>query len=150
MKGKFTTWMYNSRQQYEDGRPPTCITIDYNQFTNAGMEWMWMKMVGLVPDDLSQAQIVIGDSGATFTGGEEALVGTNQSARPLMEGYPQINGARILLRAEFGERDGIHEWAERGVIVPSGVLIDRSVADQGRKVLGAVWIVEAELELAGS
>lgn len=149
MRGQFTTWMYHCRADVERARP-YCITIHHNDFTNVGMEWMWRKMVGLMPDDLSQAHIVIGDSGAVFTGGEEKLVGTNQSARPLMEGYPQINGARIMLRAEFGERDGIHEWAERGVVVPSGVLIDRSVADQGRKVLGAVWIVEAELELATS
>lgn len=149
MIGTFTTWMYDSRQDQILERP-SGVHIAHNDFTNAGMNWMWSKMVGLMPDDLSQAQIVIGDSGATFTGGEEKLVGTNQSARPLMQGYPQVVGTRILLRAEFGERDGIHEWAERGVVVPSGVLIDRAVADQGRKVLGAVWVVEAELELVGS
>jgi len=147
--GTFTTRMYDSRED-QILELPSGVHVVRNAFTNVGMNWMWMKMVGLMPDDLSQAHIVVGDSGATFTGGEERLVGTTISSAPMMEGFPQVTGTKILLRAEFGERDGIHEWAERGVIVPSGVLIDRAVADQGRKVLGAVWVVEAELELAGS
>ena len=146
MKGTFITWMYDSRADWIAQRPSGVHVIS-NRYTNVGLEWMWRRMAGMVPDDLSQAQIVVGDGRTESTGGEEALVGENQSRAPLDEGFPEVIGSRIRFRATFGEREGIHEWHERGIVVPSGILVDRAVGDEGRKVFGSVWDVEAELEL---
>jgi hypothetical protein len=73
----------------------------------------------------------------------------------LDEGFPLIQpyddgervGVQLLLRATFGEQDAAFDWQERGVVSAQGVLIDRTVADQGRKVLGAIWQLEAALIL---
>ena len=146
MKGTFRTTMYDSREDFILQRP-SGVHVVYNSFTNIGIEWMWMRMAGLVPDDLSQAQIVVGDGRAGVLATDDKLYGENQSSTGLNDGFPLVVGVRIQFRATFGEREAIHEWHERGIVVPSGILVDRAVGDQGRKVLGAVWDVEAELEL---
>lgn len=146
MKGTFTTFVYPSRADYEAGRLWRRWTHT-NDFTNIGYEWMWRRMAGLESDDLSRATIVVGNGGGLFTGGEVQLQGEQQAARSLDEGFPVIAGARITFQATFGERDGAFDWLERGIMTPGGVLLDRAVADSGRKVFGAVWVLQAELEL---
>jgi hypothetical protein len=53
----------------------------------------------------------------------------------------------ISLLATFGEQEAAFDWQERGVVTAQGVLLDRAVRDQGRKVLGAVWQLQADLIL---
>lgn len=149
MKGSFTTLKYRSRRDFNDGRF-YCASYSHNDFTNVGYEWMWRRMVGEVEDSLAGAFIVVGDGGGLFTGGDVQLQGQQQASRPLDAGFPMVEGAKITFQATFGERDGAFDWMERGISTPGGVLLDRAVADQGRKVFGAVWVVQAELELARS
>jgi hypothetical protein len=149
MKGTFHTYVYPTRADYEAGRLWRHWTFT-NDFTNVGYEWMWRRMSGLESDDLSRATIVVGDGGGVFTGGEMQLQGAQQAARSLDEGYPKIAGPKITFQATFGERDGAFDWMERGIVTPGGVLLDRAVGDSGRKVFGAVWVVQAELELGRS
>lgn len=148
MRGKFTTWMYESRRQFELERP-YCVEVSHNDFTNVGYTWMWERLAGRTtpPDSLNEAVIGVGNGNAPFMPGDEALQGTEQWTAPLDVGFPEIVGSKITLQATFGERDGVFDWMERGIFTPSGVLIDRAVSDQGRKVFGAVWVVSAELEL---
>lgn len=149
MKGTFHTFVYPTLADYEAGRLWRHWTC-HNDFTNVGYEWMWRRMAGLEGDSLAGATIAVGDGGGLFTGGDIALQGQQQASRPLDEGFPIITGATITFQATFGERDGAFDWHERGIYTPSGVLLDRAVGDQGRKVFGAVWVVQAELELARS
>lgn len=147
MIGTFTTRTYATRADWI-ARRESGVYVARNAFTTVGMTWMWRRMVGMVPDTLAEAEIVVGDGLSGFVGTEEALTGENQDRAGLTV-PPEIVGSRIVLRSTFTERQANFDWMERGIVVPSGVLIDRSVADQGRKVFGAVWDVEAELELVG-
>lgn len=149
MKGTFTTTVYNSRREFED-QCPSRVVVHHNDFTNVGYEWMWRRMAGQAPDSLDGASIGVGNGGDVFTGGETELAGDLTAERPLDDGFPLIAGPKITFQATFGERDAGFDWMERGVYTPSGVLIDRAVGDAGRKVLGAVWVVQAELELTRS
>lgn len=144
MIGRFTTMKYDARGRlYEE-------LVSYNDFTNPGYEWMWRRMAGQTPDSLDSATIVVGNGAGVFTGGETQLQGDQVASMPVDDGFPLVVGSKITFQATFGEREGAFDWMERGIVTPSGVLIDRAVGDQGRKVLGAVWVVQAELELARS
>lgn len=147
MIGTFTTVVYTDRAHFE-AKMPWRRWVTHNDFTNVGQEWMWRRMAGQVEDSLAGAVIVVGNGGGAFTGGETDLTGDQTGAAALDEGFPVITGSKITLRATFGERDAAFDWFERGVMTPSGVLLDRAVGDQGRKVMGAIWVVIAELELA--
>lgn len=149
MKGTFHTLVYPTRADYEAGRLWRHWTV-HNDFTNVGYEWMWRRMAGQVDDSLASAVIAVGNGSGYFTGGETELQGEQQARVALDDGFPIVTGSVIRLQATFGERDGAFDWFERGVITPGGILLDRAVGDQGRKVLGAVWVVVAELELARS
>lgn len=146
MKGTFTTIVYTDRAHFE-ARRPWRRWVSHNDFTNVGHEWMWRRMAGQAADSLDSAVIVVGNGGAVNTGGETELAGDQTATAPLDVGYPTIEGAKITFRSTFGERDAPFDWFERGVMTPGGVLLDRAVGDQGRKVMGAIWVVIAELEL---
>jgi hypothetical protein len=149
VRGTFTTLKYNSRLDFKR-RQLAEMAVTHNDFTNVGYEWMWRRMAGQTEDSLDNAVIAVGNGNGIFTAGQTELLGDQVSRMALDDGSPIVTGAKLTLSATFGERDGAFDWFERGVITPSGVLIDRSVGDQGRKVLGAVWVVIAELELATS
>lgn len=166
MLGVFTTTKYDSRTAYEAGREDDVI-VSTNRFTNVGLEWMWRMMAGLlrdgegkVTDHLSAARLLVGNSSQEFDPSDTRLAGDLTAQAQLTEGYPVIegpimlpsddvvpNGWRIRFSALFGEDQAIFDWQERGVVTAQGVLLDRSVMDQGRKVLGAVWQLDAELTL---
>ena len=146
MRGTFTTTTYDSRDAFTR-QLSSGIHVCHNEFTNVGFEWIWHRLVGVANDTLSQASIWVGDSAQPFNPGDVSLWGEQTANAGLDSGFPEVVGAKVTLRATFGERDAIFDWAERAVVTASGVLLDRAVGDQGRKVLGAVWVVEAELEL---
>jgi hypothetical protein len=111
-------------------------------------------------------RMVIGNGADPFSPEDTRLAGDQTDQRPFDDGYPILVGPvdaegdplpdgegdpsvgiRVSFQATFGERDAIFDWQERGVVTAQGVLIDRSVSDQGRKVLGQVWVVQANLDL---
>lgn len=151
MKGTFTTL------KYERGVLVDTL-VSHNDFTAVGHTWMWNMMAGnlrdpvdgTLTDHLGAARIVVGNGNRPWMMGDERLDGPQTDQAALDDGYPQIAGSVITFRSTFGEQQGIFDWQERGVVTAQGVLIDRAVQDQGRKVMGSVWVVVAELELAFS
>jgi hypothetical protein len=151
VKGTFTTLKYQDGELLE-------TLVCHNDFTNVGHTWMWQMMAGnlrdptdgTLTDHLGAARIVVGNGPRMFMAGDERLDGPQTDQAGLDEGYPRVEGSVITFKSTFGERQAVFDWQERGVVTAQGVLIDRAVADQGRKVLGSVWVVVAELELARS
>lgn len=136
--------------------------------TNAGLQWIWRMCAGELrgqdgglTDELKSARIVVGDGDRPFQGTDTRLAGDQTAQAPLDPGYPMVLGmvddglgpdgepvrCRIAFSATFGEDAAIFDWQERGIITAQGVLLDRVVRDNGRKVLGAVWTVEATIDL---
>lgn len=163
MIGTFTTSQYADRRAYERA-DPYAVLVSKNLFTDAGLEWFWRMALGRLRDtegglndELQSARIVVGNGERAFAGTDVSLAGELTHEAGMQPEYPEILGMRtddtgvpafgVRFCAVFGERDAIFDWRERGVVTAQGVLIDRSVGDQGRKVLGTVWKVEAELEI---
>lgn len=163
MIGTFTTRKYNCRSDFEAGRVEDEV-VSTNRFTNVGLEWMWKQMAGIhrgadgkLLDHLGAARIVVGNGTVGFTPSDTRMLGDQTDQADLDMGYPKVEGPivlpdeeeayRMVFRATFGEQQAIFDWQERGVVSAQGVLLDRSVMDQGRKVLGAVWQIEAALDL---
>lgn len=163
MIGVFTTRTYDCRSDFERQRP-SGVYVSENQFTDVGLNWMWSMMLGrlraddgTLTDQLASARLVVGNGAAPFSPLDQRLSGTETAQAEMDESYPAMTGivqgpedqegSQLTFRATFGERDANFEWAERGVVTAQGVLLDRSVEDQGRKVLGAIWTLEAALVL---
>jgi hypothetical protein len=163
MRGTFVVTKFNSRLDFEAGRVAGEAESS-NRFTNVGLEWMWKQMSGVhraadgtLLDDLGNARIVVGTGEEPWTAADTRLYGDQTDQAALDSGYPRIEGPlvldddssafRLVLRSTFGENQAIFDWRERGVLTAQGVLLDRSVLDLGRKVLGAVWQLEARLDL---
>lgn len=169
MRGTFTTRKYESRQALVAGQPFEVVE-SRNSFTNAGLRWLWDMALGNLrdadgglTDQLASARIIVGDGDREFNGSDTRLAGEQTDQAAMDAGYPALFGmvgpgyddqpdtegaaCRLVLRATFGEQQAIFDWQERGVVTAQGVLLDRSVKDQGRKVLGSVWVCEAALDL---
>jgi hypothetical protein len=130
MRGTFVTSKFADRAAFER-REPYDVLTSHNSFTLVGMEWMWNMMIGnlrssdgTLTDQLSSARVLVGNGDRPFAFTDERLAGDQTAQAPF-------------------------DWQERGVVTAAGVLIDRAVRDQGRKVLGAIWQVEARLRLDG-
>lgn len=65
-----------------------------------------------------------------------------------MEVIPQAGGAVLRVRAVFGEQEANFDWLRREVVTRDGVVIDLNLQDGGRKVLGAVWDIAVDINLA--
>jgi hypothetical protein len=162
VQGIFTTRKYDSRSDFDADRPSD-IVVAHNRFTVVGMTWMWnmlagnlRKSDGTLNDHLGSARIVIGNSDQPFDFSDQRLYGDMTAQAELDMGFPTVtptpgdegpDAVAINFRSTFGEDQAIFEWQERGVVSAQGVLIDRAVADGGRKPLGAVWTCEATLIL---
>lgn len=163
MIGTFVTRCYASRCALNLGLPSK-VHVSRNRFTDAGMDWMWRMMIGdlrdadgTLSDHLGSARLIVGNGSRDFEPSDTRLVGPDTGQAELDGGYPLVAGVidggdgpdacRLTFRATFGEEVANFDWAERGVVTAQGVLLDRSVEDQGRKVLGQVWTLEASLDL---
>lgn len=155
MLGRFTTRKFRTAADHAAGRSFEEL-VSYNEFTDMGLAWFWQTAFDPGPDNLKSARIVVGDGTKEFDRYDDKLAGDNRSAQPLDEGFPdyeiivedgQPDVCRGIFQATFGESEAVFEWEERGVLTSGGVLIDRSVGSQGFKVMGAVWVVVAELDL---
>jgi hypothetical protein len=166
MIGRFVTTQYDDRAAFER-REPSGVHVCYNRFTLAGMEWMWQMMFGqlrssdgTLTDHLGNARIVVGNGDQEVSFQDSRLSGQETAQADLDAGFPTIqrvgtedpdipDAVEAVFRATFGEDVAAFDWQERGVVTAQGVLIDRAVRDQGRKVLGAIWQLEARLRLVG-
>lgn len=95
--------------------------------------------------------IAAGQSDDSLTGGRLVIRGGSDSASAPFDGVPRVeagdSGALLVVEATFGEDAANFEWATREVVSAGGVVVDRHDEDQGRKVQGQVWTLEAQLEL---
>lgn len=156
MRGTLITRTFNSRSDFERDAA-SGLYVSHNNFTAVGVEWMWNMMLGnhrnedgTLTDHLGSARLVVGDGDAPMAVSDERLAG-DQTAQAELDGPVAVTLAegiaRATFRATFTEQEANFDWAERGVVTAQGVLLDRAVGDQGRKVLGAIWTLEAQLEL---
>jgi hypothetical protein len=166
MIGTFVTTKYDDRAAFER-REASDILVSRNRFTLVGMEWMWNMMIGnlrssdgTLTDQLASARLLVGNGDAPVAFTDDRLAGGETAQAELDAGFPGIarvateepdvpDAVEITFRATFGEDVGAFDWQERGVVTAQGVLLDRAVRDQGRKVLGAIWQLEARLRLDG-
>lgn len=63
---------------------------------------------------------------------------------------PEAGGAILRVRAIFGEDVANFDWLRREVVTRDGVVIDLDIEDRGRKVLGAIWDVEVDINVAAT
>ena len=160
--GTFTTIKFDCREDFERQRP-SGLHVARNEFTVVGLEWMWRMALGELRNDegglsdhLSKARLIVGDSDEPWTEAQERLVGEQTAYATLDDGYPRRDGmvqtdegraCRVTFQATFGEDAATFDWLEAGVTSVQGVLIDRSVADRGRKAPGSVWTLNSALDL---
>lgn len=119
-------------------------------FTEGGLEWVAQQL----RERLAGARIVVGDGETPVNSNDEELAGA-ATAEKVVEEIEIVGRVedgdravhRVILRTTFGENEANFDWRERGVLTSEGVLIDRAVADQGRKVQGSVWTLEAVVDL---
>jgi hypothetical protein len=93
-------------------------------------------------------EILSGQSGDSLADGRLVVRNGSQEASANFDSTPAVDGREITFTATFGEGVANFEWSSRDVVSAEGVVIDRDVADMGRKAAGAVWTVDAVLELA--
>lgn len=157
MIGTFTTTKFADRAAF-NARRPSDVCVSRNAFVDVGLELMWSILIGGVRNDagglsdhLGKGRLIVGDGDTPVTRGDTRLAGENTAWAELVDGYPAIrrtdSGVMIVLQSVFGEDNANFDWRERGFTSVQGVLIDRSVDDQGRKAPGSIWTLEAQLEL---
>lgn len=157
MRGTFVTSKFPDRAAWIAQRPSQ-VQASRNSFTLNGLELLWRILTGQerneqggLSDHLGKARLIVGNGQTPANPADVRLAGTQTAYAELDENYPQIqrldSGVALILRGTFGEQAGNFEWRERGVSSIQGQLIDRAVADQGRKAAGSIWTLEAALEL---
>lgn len=75
----------------------------------------------------------------------EVSNGTDRASAPVLGA--QVDGGTLIVNAVFGDSEGNFEWRRRTVIMADGTVLDDAEGDFGRKAAGAVWAVDAEIEL---
>lgn len=126
--------------------------------TLAGLDYFYRALVGDHQGALENAVLRVGNGDAAETLEDRQLTGDQTAERPLDE-PPSFDyqyeddgetptGVRLVFRASFGEDTANFEWRERAIVAPDGTMIDRTVADQGRKAPGSIWVMEMALSLA--
>jgi hypothetical protein len=120
-------------------------------FTVQGLDWM----SELAVSNLEGATIVVGNGNTEEQPQDAELAGEMTASAQVQEieyvGRIKLESGeerhRLILRATFDEEVANFEWSERAVRLADGRMIDRVVQDQGRKVSGQIWAVEAALDL---
>lgn len=100
----------------------------------------------LTPDGLAWVSRLLesGFEGAT-------LVVTNGAGAKAVQSVTEVavEEGGVVLRATFDEEEANFEWATRSIVLADGTEIDRIEADQGRKAVGQVWVLEARIDPGG-
>ena len=96
-------------------------------FTERGLAHLAASLAA----DLESAQIVVTD-------------GDNQDGASVTKVV--VDGTEVTATAVFGEDKANFDWKERWLIL-NGEVIDREAADFGRKSAGAVWSIDAVVDL---
>lgn len=152
LEGTFVTRKYAS----PDDAEPCEIAVAHNNYAADGIAYLWAVLLGQRSGRMDEALISVGNGVQPNAFSDTRLRGGLTATAPLDDGFPQVEGwikvddeprYRVVFHATFGPQDANFDWRERGVQTPDGILIDRSVSDQGSKVVGAVWTAEVMLDM---
>jgi hypothetical protein len=83
---------------------------------------------------------------ALRNGGTLVVSDSVTSASALISDIAIADGV-LTATATFGEGEANFEWREHQIVAADGTVIDKQPDDHGRKAQGAVWTLDAELEL---
>jgi hypothetical protein len=72
--------------------------------------------------------------------------GSQQASAPIDE--VSVQGEALIATATFGEDVGNFDWTSRSIVAEDGTVLDTQPDDHGRKAQGAVWTIDAGIELA--
>jgi hypothetical protein len=153
-KPVWTIRRYNSREEYEAGKPYDVSEFKGNLLLNEGIAAMWNLIIGAAETSFAEANayIGVGDSNtaaaATQTGLQAA---TNKAYIAMESGYPTRTNQTMTWRAVFDTTDGNYNWREFTVANGNSDAADnmnRVVSDQGTKASGQVWTVELNITLS--
>jgi hypothetical protein len=98
----------------------------------------------LTPEGAARIWAVVTE--AELRGGSVVISdGEQTDAAPISE--VRQDGGTLTVIATFDGGQANFEWKTRRVVTASGVTLDEAGEDGGRKVLGATWVVECEIEL---
>lgn len=98
----------------------------------------------LTPEGLTRIWAVMSEN--ELRGGSVVVSnGDLTDAAPISE--IRQDGPLIVIVASFNGDQANFEWKSKRVVTASGVTLDVTAEDGGRKVMGATWVVECALEL---
>ena len=84
------------------------------------------------------------DTAARFKGGTVRVSdGTASAEAPILE--VSVSEGHVRVGAEFGGQEANFEWKIRELVGSDGTVLDRTLADMGRKSEGSVWTVDASV-----
>lgn len=151
-KPKWVFSRYNSKEDFEDGKPFDISTIHGNLILNQGIGVLQQLLAGTGSPDAfnnANAHIGVGDSDDSVSAGQEGLqAGANKEYVGMESGYPSISGQTTTWRAVFDGDTGNFDWREFTVANGDSDAADnlnRLVSDQGTKAEGQIWTIDIEI-----
>jgi hypothetical protein len=91
--------------------------------------------------------IVAGLSDDTLDGGALCVSDGTQTAEAPFDEPPTVKDGKLMMSATFGEQVANFDWLERDIITANGLVLDHDEEDLGRKAEGAIWRLDAGIEL---
>jgi hypothetical protein len=139
--------------------PYEVITVPENGLLNAGIDQMWMQLIGgprnvYVPFGSGQAYIKVGNGTTAFSAAHTDLQGGSTAEAAMDATYPSLASTTMTWRATFDTSTGNFAWEEVAVKNGSGAvsatvkLLNRKVQSFGTKVSGATWTMSLAITLS--
>lgn len=105
--------------------------------TQEGQAWL----AALIAGELEGGSVLVSDGDQSAQAPIERIDAQRVTASDGVESF------RVMALATFGENDANFEWLESAVVLADGTEVDRTVEDRGRKAQGAIWSIEAALDV---
>jgi hypothetical protein len=114
-------------------------------FTPDGLRWL----ASWIAEEVQGGWLVVSDGAGNSEVSE--IQNIEVRARVEEEGATpdSQDGYSVVCSASFDEQAANFEWAKRSVKLKSGTVIESNEDDGGRKVEGAIWTAEVEIQVVG-
>ena len=151
---KWILTKYENDAAFERGECYQRVEFENNLLLNEGIQLMLDLLIGGGGTVFSNANAYIGvgddttAAAATQTGLQAA---TNKAYVGMEATYPQRTGQTVTFRSVFGSSVGNFSWQEFTIANGSSdaaVNLNRKVEDQGAKVSGQTWTLDAEITIS--